>query len=207
MGNIEASIITRLKNKSKEQVAPSGLKEEGVMIKAYPPISFEFKINGAHAMEYRIVNKKAFRIVGVKLHTTLENEECFKSVPSFWNSLMQAGGQNDILALMNQEPAGLLGVSKYSDNFTTGAFDYYIACSSDKPALEGMEEFIVPEATYAIFCCSDTKADTIQKLENSIVMEWLPTSGYEFSNAPDIELYDMDGKTEIWLPIRKRERK
>lgn len=185
-------------------VAPSGLKEEGVMIKAYPPLFFELKINGAHAMEYRIVKNKAFRIVGVKLHTTLENGECYKSTPLFWNSLMQAGRQNDILALMNQEPTGLLGVSNYSDNFTTGAFDYYIACSSDQPAPEGMEEFIVPEATYAIFRCSDTKADAIQKLENSIVMEWLPTSGYEFANAPDIELYDMDGKTVIWIPIKKK---
>jgi AraC family transcriptional regulator len=116
---------------------------------------------------------------------------------------MQNGGSNNIFALMNQEPFGLLGVSNYSNNFITGDFDYYIACSSDKPTPDGMEEFIVSEATWAIFTCSDTKADAIQKLENSIVMEWLPTSGYEFAKAPDIELYDENGKAEIWLPVKK----
>jgi len=73
----------------------------------------------------------------------------------------------------------------------------------DQPTPEGMEEFIVKEATYAIFRCNDANSDAIQKLENSIVMEWLPTSGYEFANAPDIELYDIDGKAEIWIPIKK----
>ena len=43
---------------------------------------------------------------------------------------MQAGRQNGILALMNQEPTGLLGISNYSHNLTSSDFDYYIACSS-----------------------------------------------------------------------------
>jgi AraC family transcriptional regulator len=185
-------------------VAPSELKKEGVTVKAYPPLSFELAIRGAHTMEYRMVKKKAFRIVGVKLQTTLENGECYRDSPVFWSSIIQSGTHNQILALMNQEPFGLLGVSNYSDNFSTGFFDYYIACSSDQPVSEGMEEFTVPEATWAVFPCSDIKAETIQKLEHSIVMEWLPTSGYEFARAPDIELYDENGKAEIWLPVKGR---
>lgn len=40
-----------------------------------------------------------------------------------------------------------------------------------------------------------------------IVTEWLPTSGYEYANAPDIEVYSegntqsKDYKCEAWLPI------
>ncbi len=185
-------------------VAPSDLKKEGVTIKAYPPLCLELAIKGAQMMEYRIVRSKAFRIVGIQLQTTMENGACYRDAPLFWSSVMQTGKQNSILALMNQKPFGLLGVSNYSDNFSSGTFDYYIACSSDQQIPEGMVEFVVPEATWAVFPCSDIKPDSIQKLEHSIVMEWLPTSGYEFAQAPDIELYDENGKAEIWLPVRSR---
>ncbi len=187
-------------------VAPSDVKKEGITIKAYPPLCFELTVKGAQAMEYRIVRKNTFRIVGVKLHTTLENGECYRNAPLFWSNLVQTGGHNNILALMNQEPYGLLGVSNYSPDFSSGEFDYFIACSTDKQVPEGMEEFIVPESTWAIFSLDSKDAEAIQKLEQRIVMEWLPTSGYEFAKAPDIEAYDENGKTEIWLPIiRKRD--
>ncbi len=185
-------------------VAPSDLKQEGVTIKAYPPLCFELAIKGAHMMEYRLVKKKAFRIVGAKLQTTMENGVCYQDAPTFWSSTIQTGKHNAVLALMNQEPFGLLGVSNYSDNFATGVFDYYIASSSDRPVPEGMTEFIVPESTWAVFPCNDIKPETIQNLEHSIVMEWLPTSGYEFAQAPDMELYDENGKVEIWLPVKSR---
>lgn len=44
---------------------------------------------------------------------------------------------------------------------------------------------------------------SVQELETRIVPQWLPTSGYEYANAPEIELYfnsDPDNaKFEIWL--------
>lgn len=54
----------------------------------------------------------------------------------------------------------------------------------------------------------------LQKLKNCfikkrIVTEWLPTSGYEYGNAPDIEVYlnsDADNtKYEVWIPVLKKE--
>ena len=50
----------------------------------------------------------------------------------------------------------------------------------------------------------------MQELETKIITEWLPTSGYEYAEAPEIELYlnpDPD-KTqyEIWLPIVRKGR-
>jgi AraC family transcriptional regulator len=50
----------------------------------------------------------------------------------------------------------------------------------------------------------------IQELQKRIITEWLPTSGYEYANAPDIEVYfegDQqadDYKCEVWLPITKK---
>lgn len=183
-------------------VSPSDVKKDGVSVKAYPPLLFELTVKGAQPMDYRIVKKNAFRIVGIKLHTTMENGECYKSTPAFWHNLMKCGGQKDILAVMNEEPAGLLGVSNYSMDFSTNEFDYYIACASNKRVPAGMFEFYVPTSTWAIFTCNEKEANAVQKLEQRIVMEWLPTSGYEFAKAPDIELYS-ENVWEVWVPVTK----
>jgi len=183
-------------------ISPSDVKKDGISIKAYLPLFFELTIKGAQAMDYRIEKKTAFRIVGIKLRTTMENGECYRSTPEFWNDLMKDGGQEDIMALMNGEPAGLLGLSNYSMDFGTSEFDYYIACASNKPVPDGMSEFTVPASTWAIFTCTKKEADAVQKLEQRIVMEWLPTSGYQFAKAPDIELYSEE-VWEVWIPVIK----
>jgi AraC family transcriptional regulator len=178
------------------------VKKEGVSVKAYPPLYFELTVKGAQAMEYRIEKKDAFRIVGDKLRTTMENGECYRNTPSFWHDLMESGRQNDIMALLNEKPAGLLGVSNYSADFSTNEFDYYIACASNKPVPEGMFEFIVPASTWAIFTCTQKEGMAMQNLEQRIVMEWLPTSGYQFAKAPDMELYSEE-VWEVWVPVTK----
>lgn len=49
---------------------------------------------------------------------------------------------------------------------------------------------------------------TIQELEARIVREWLPTSGYEYGNAPDIDVYinpdPEDAVFEVWIPVIKK---
>jgi AraC family transcriptional regulator len=70
-----------------------------------------------------------------------------------------------------------------------------------------LEEFMVPEATWAIFAGKGTNS-SIQELERRIVTEWLPTSGYEYGNAPDIEVYispnPEDAVYEVWIPVVKK---
>lgn len=50
-----------------------------------------------------------------------------------------------------------------------------------------MEEYIVPPSTWAIFAGEGTNK-SIQELERRIVTKWLPTSGYEYANPPDVEV-------------------
>ncbi|MFA6856809.1 MAG: GyrI-like domain-containing protein [Treponema sp.] len=50
----------------------------------------------------------------------------------------------------------------------------------------------------------------IQLLEKRIVTEWLPSSGYEYDNGPDIEVYlthdPKHAKYEVWIPVVKNRR-
>lgn len=188
-------------------ISPSGARDEGIQLKAYPRMTFQISIKGAEEMNYRIEKKEAFRIVGVKENMEFDPEKSFIRVPQFWQETFQSGMVERICKLANKEP-GLLSVSTCMDGKN---FDYYIASSTDKAVEEGMCEYEVPAATWAIFECIGPMPHSMQELEKRIVTEWLPTSGYEYANAPDIEVYpegdgtSPDYKSEIWLPVVKKE--
>jgi AraC family transcriptional regulator len=85
-----------------------------------------------------------------------------------------------------------------------------IEAATTKETPDGMAEYIVPECTWAIFECVGAMPTAIQELQKRIITEWLPSSGYEYANAPDIEVYfegdqqAADYKCEVWLSITKR---
>ncbi|MDQ0362727.1 AraC family transcriptional regulator [Breznakia pachnodae] len=190
--------------KAMHNIAPSDARKPGAIIKAFPPLSFTFAVTGAEEMEYRIESHDAFRIVGKKLTTTMKDGICYEAVPVMWQNLMATSGPGEILALMDQPPFGLMGVSDYKPDLPDSQFDYFIAVSSSKAIPEGMASLEVPACTWAIFTCKNDNAKNIQHIQKRMVMEWLPSSGYEFGNAPDIELYDKDNNIELWLPVIKK---
>jgi AraC family transcriptional regulator len=89
-------------------------------------------------------------------------------------------------------------------------FDYYIAVAPGRETPAGLVDYTVPECTWAIFECVGAMPGAIQELQKRIVGEWLPNSGYEYANAPDIEVYfegdqqSDDYRCEVWLPVTKK---
>ena len=191
-------------------VPPSAARQEGARLKAYHPISFKITIRGEAEMNYRMEHHDAFRIVGPKLTCpwTPEKQEGFTLVPKFWGEHQQKGTIPVLCAIMNGRPVGVLGVS-VGDWQTAGSFEYYIAVSSDQTVPEGMDEYEVPACTWAIFECKGPMPGSIQAMQQRIMTEWLPNSGYQYADAPDIEQYtEGDQSSEdyvcyIWLPARK----
>lgn len=185
-------------------IAPSEVRGGIHGLKAYPPISFKISIKGDCAMEYRIEKKAAFRIVGVSAPLEHEIEKNFEVVPALWGQAAQNGTIQRLANMMDGEVKGLLGVSSCHEE---SDWKYYIAAASHQAAESGLEEYLVPEAIWAIFAGNGTNM-SIQELEKRIVTEWLPTSGYEYGNAPDIEVYmspDPENAVyEVWIPVVKK---
>lgn len=184
-------------------IAPSAVKTEGVSVKTLSPIVFKIAVKGACEMDYRIETKEAFRIVGISAPLDKEIEKNFAVVPKMWQDAVEKGTIQKLAAIMNAPPMGLLGVSLCSDE---EQWKYFIAVSSTKES-DGFEEYTVPASAWAIFSGTGTN-QSIQELEQRIVTEWLPTSGYEYANAPDIEVYlnpdPQNAKYEVWIPVMKK---
>ena len=184
-------------------IAPSAVKSEGVSVKSFPPIQFKITVKGVEEMNYRIETKDAFRIVGVSVPLHKDIEKNFAVIPSKWQEVAMDGTLQRLVGMMDTQPMGVLGVSTCND---TEPWRYYIAAASSQTA-QGFEEYVVPAATWAIFPGEGTN-QSIQELERRIVTEWLPTSGYEYGNAPDVEVYlnpdPQNAKYEVWIPVVKK---
>lgn len=185
-------------------VAPSALKSEGVKLKSYPPITFLITIKGAEEMNYRIETRPAFRVVGVSQKMSNVVEENFRDVPLLWQRVSTDGTLQKLAARMSAEPKGVLGVCGCGEK---DQWRYYIAVASNEPAGE-FEACIVPACTWAIFPGSGVCPQAIQELEQRIVTQWLPASGFEYADGPDIELYlspdPQHAEFEVWVPVKKR---
>lgn len=184
-------------------LAPSAVRSEGTSVKSFPPISFKITIKGAEEMNYRIETKDAFRIVGVSVPLEKDIEKNFAVIPLKWSEIAGDGTLQQLISMMDTPPMGVLGVSTCSE---LEPWRYYIAVSTSKKA-EDLEEYIVPSATWAIFPGSGTN-QSIQELERRIVTEWLPSSGYEYGSAPDLEVYlnpdPQNAQYEVWIPVVKK---
>lgn len=132
-------------------------------------------------------------------------EENFASLPQEWDRALENGTLQELYALNNSQPAGLLGVSVHNSI----EWKYFIAVSSTLNTVK-FEEYHIPAATWAVFSGRGTNR-SLQDLIRRVVTEWLPTSGYEYAEIPDVEVYikadPKDAIYEYWLPVIKRKEK
>ncbi len=184
-------------------IAPSAVKNEGVSVKSFPPVSFKIIVKGVEEMNYRIETKAAFRIVGVSVPLEKDIEKNFAVIPRKWQETAVNGTLQKLTGLMDTQPMGVLGVSTCND---TEPWRYYIAVASSQTDRD-LEEYTVPAATWAVFPGAGTN-QSIQELERRIVTEWLPTSGYEYGSAPDVEVYlnpdPQNAQYEVWIPVVRK---
>ena len=185
-------------------IAPSRISEQGVSIKSYPPIHFHISVKGECEMNYRIVKKEAFRIVGISMGLEKELEKNLEKVPQMWSRAHMDGTIPKLLGMMEQKMPGIMGVSTCNNQED---WKYYIAVASLADTPVGMEDCIIPAFTWAVFS-GEGVGTSIQDLERRIVMDWLPTSGYEYADGPDMEVYlnadPVNMKYEVWIPVVRK---
>ena len=186
---------------------PSKAREPGAVLKAYPRITFTLSLKGVVAMNYRIEEKEAIRIVGVKEWFSAVDNGQFNEIPKMWCRVIESGMYDKICRLLDTEPNGCLGIC--GDMYNDG-FDYWIAVATTKACPPELEKMEIPASTWAIFEVIGAMPKAIQEVWGRIFSEWLPESGYEHARAPEFELY-LDGdisspeyKSEIWIPVVKK---
>jgi AraC family transcriptional regulator len=189
-------------------IAPSAARENGVILKSYPRITFQMTIKGGKEMNYKIEEKPSMRFVGKKEAVGCVGGQNFLRIPQIWEEVCREGIYDKILELSNGSPTGVLGICA---NFRDKEFDYFVASSSDVEAPMGMYELLVPAGLWVVFQCVGPMPAAIQEVWKRVYTEWFPSSGYEHAGGAELEWYsDGDGDSkdylsEIWIPIVKKQ--
>ncbi len=189
-------------------ITPTAAKLGGNVLQAYPSIQFKIEITGGSAMAYRIVKKPPLRIVGIRIPLTSDMEDNLRIVPEFWKVSLQGKQFLEICSLSNGEPRGILGISVYKN---PREIYYYIGVAVNSPAPAGMYGFEIPAATWVIFDNNGRFKEDVQSVFKRFYMEWLPFSGYQYAELPDIEVYPIcsgqpvNGHSEVWIAVVKED--
>lgn len=186
-------------------IAPSLVKLDGVSVKSYSPLSFQMVVKGVESLDFRIETKEAFRVVGISVPLYGDFEGMAEPVEQIWKIAEVNGTIQKLKRLVRKEPSGLLEVMLPDEN--AESWRYLISVATDAPIDESLEEYIVDAYTWAVFSYKGKTLEETQDLGKRVISEWLPTSGYEYDNGPDISVHakeDTDGVIlEYWLPIKK----
>lgn len=193
-------------------ITPSEARENGQSLKSYPRMTFQLSIKGGIEMKYRIEEKPAFHIVGIKKRVPIIFNGVNPEIASMWQSL-NAELINILKALSNVEPLGLISAStNFSEDRMEekGELDHYIGVATNKECPDNLAQLEVAVSTWAVFEAVGPFPDTLQNVWGRIYAEWFPSSNYEQSPGPEIlwnEQKDTTSptfKSEIWIPVVKR---
>jgi AraC family transcriptional regulator len=132
------------------KATPTEARKGSKPLKSFPRMFFRFSVKGVTALDYKILEKPAFRMIGIKERISREEDQNLKYMPAFWRA--HATERRILSALSDEEPSSVYGVTI---NHGQTSFDYCVAAISDRPVSElpGSVEFWIPAARWAIFRC------------------------------------------------------
>lgn len=191
-------------------ITPSAAREPGAILHVLPPLSIKISLEGGKIMKYHIEEKQQMIFTGYKRR--------FEGVPG------ERAEQEEAMFLETKDRQALLfdlsgdPSTQYTiiDCVDDTGYDFMIAAQADCVAdkAEGLEKVVIPAQTYAVFETERTKYPTELHLplRRQIVSQWLPFSGYELTESPEINVvhwYRDDDKREqryieVWLPVVRK---
>ncbi|MCH5187889.1 MAG: AraC family transcriptional regulator [Oscillospiraceae bacterium] len=207
-------------------ITPSRARCPGVSLRSFARLSIKISLEGGTVMNYRIEKKPAMTVTGLQTHLpgvpagrSQELRDLFKKGETrfvrYAISGMARDVENEYYVISNVDGDGYdLTVGGILPCYfrehmekTVGRYKELLT-SVEIPA----QTYVVAETSRGINCMTEHVA-----LRNSVVSEWLPSSGYVLSDAPEVvvihfplnshetnvEKRRADDYVEIWLPIKR----
>ena len=200
-------------------ITPSQARADGSNLKSFSRLSIKISLEGGSTMNYRIEEKDEMILTGYKRR--------FAGIPG--ERLKQEEEMYVTTRPLQYILQGLSGnfaeTIDVITNIDDGGYDFYIANQLSeynrnhldivlgKDFSDYYENITIPQCTYAIFETEKCQFPTTLSpdLRRKIASEWLPGSGYQLADAPELVIthWYRDEKRkqryrELWIPIEKK---
>ncbi|WOO88891.1 AraC family transcriptional regulator [Mollicutes bacterium LVI A0078] len=194
------------------QILPSEVKGSEEVLKAFPKMNFEINISGGNEMEYCIITKDEFNLIGFKKRVTITHNGVNEEIASM-QKLLTAQSIKEIKAMSNTEPTGMLSASmNFVDRHIDGVgqMDHIIGVASTD-ASDTYSTTKIDAATWAVFTVDGIFPKALQETWANIYGQWFPSSSYiptggaelTWHAKPTIPGEHYEG--EIWVPVKLNE--
>lgn len=188
-------------------VGPAEARRSGVALRSQPRMTFHLTIEGSTPMDYRIVDKDAFRLLGHATVVPIVHEGRNPAIADF-----VAGIGTDELrrleALSDQEPRGIVAAVDNIDpsRAEDTRVDYLHGVVSSSSAPEGTTERAVPAGTWAVFAGRGKAPEAVQYLWRDVFTQWFPSNPYRSVPGPEVLRTELSADStemsyELWLPV------
>ncbi|KOG41830.1 AraC family transcriptional regulator [Streptomyces decoyicus] len=190
-------------------VGPGEARRTGASLKSQPRMSFRLIVEGNSSMQYKVVEKDEFRVVGRKARVPLVHEGVNPAIAAFIREIGKETLER-IESLSDQEPAGIISVSdNLDDSRAEGTeLDYYHGAVTRAAVPEDMDALTVPAGTWAVFESSGPFPQTLQYLWRDVFTQWFPSNPYQSRPGPEILRTRLSpdatqADAELWIPVER----
>jgi len=195
-------------------INPSEARSSQAKLVTYNRASFPPETRDFAKMNYKIVERPAFKIIGKSKR--FEFEDFAKNGPKFWKAYVASADYKALCQLTNGQPGSVTGAPLLTAFFPEekSKQDVFldvlgVELDADKPA-KPFEAHSVPAATYAEFECSYRSS---MKTNRYIYGEWFSATGFERDgDKPDIVGYFpmpyrhfSEMGVRWWVPVVRRQ--
>ena len=203
-------------------LTPSQARSGGAKLKSFSRLSIKVSLEGGSVMNYRIEEKSLVNLVGYKRRFTGSPND-------------KKDQDHNFACETRMEQAVLEGLSREHEtiyqvltDFDAEGYDFYYAYQFPSWALKDLDDlpresasrFVkleIPTGQYLVCETERCQFPTAQMdaLRQQAVSQWLPTSGYQLREAPEIgvihwfweegnDALNHSRYCELWLPITKK---
>ena len=175
-------------------INPSAARQGSGKLKCFAPITIKSTLKGGTIMDYRIVEKATFTVVGICRRFNADTS--YEEIPKFWSEHYATGGGEVI--------KGVFGVCIDGDGkeFEYLIADLYLPCC-EIPS--GCETRTFEGGTWAVFSYKGECPEALQRVNTQIWTEWLPNcKEYELAANYNLEFYASETEGEIWVPVKRK---
>lgn len=187
-------------------ITPTAARKNGATVKAFAPLQISFSLKGGNTMDYKIVEKSEFTVIGLEKNLTYENAQ--SQVTAVWQECHQPGKPGVM---------GMYGIN-HDESMKGKDFSYMVADNYDgkAPVPYGLTTKTIPAFTWAVFPCKGSVAKVMPQISKKIFSEWLPNcKDYEIAAGYNIEMYSDPTKfpdgvmndnyySELWIPVKHK---
>ena len=203
-------------------ITPSQARIDGAMIRSFSKLSIKISLEGGSMMNYRIEEKEEMVLTGYKRRFSgvpgereEQEKDMYVNTRVFQYILQGLSGNIE----KNYDIITNIGDDGY-DFYIAKQITEYLRNNLNKTSVLGeeyakhFENITIPKCTYAIFETERCSYPTtiFLDLRKRIASEWLPNSGYQLADAPELVVtHWFRGEKsnqryrELWIPIEKKD--